>query len=301
MLQENPKSSKHNIQELKTQKGPIDDFINNLTYLRERKPLKTDGVSKVKDESTRSNSCNSNDSIHLEINLFKPIKTVLRTPPKRCPDGKLKEVNLTKVTPLKLTFNNLNTNYSLRSSLGIKNIHSSNSAFVDANTTQNVEDYMPSQCKYPKLTNKDSESVLKDITTGENSDNNFVSLTESTKNKFLPENTTVPPSNHFFNRTENGENNNFETQDYLNPDSGISDKIIQEQLRIEQIILQEKKDKELALRLKEEWESEARKPQTRSMLANSVKKKKISLKDGKTQKTLEESISNKRKTKYQKK
>lgn len=293
----------------------MDDFLKNLSNLNKRQSYRKSLSKETEDENEGVTSPDSTDSLRLEMNLFKPIKKVLRTPPKRYPDGRIREINLTKVTPLKLSFSNFIQSSTSDSNIieGTKNIPSINSAFVDANSYQKYEEEeIDSSPKRLKLSTDESDiGILKDITLGENNDSNSVSTAQSdstekkSATKQIQENNNHHhhhhhhlPHHHLFpslgkyhtGRKEDGENKSFQTQDYLNPSPTIEEKLIEEQRRIEQIILQEKKDRELALKLSQEWESETiRKPQTRSMITGAVKQRKTNLKTPKSQKTLFES------------
>ncbi|KAK6632319.1 hypothetical protein RUM44_007360 [Polyplax serrata] len=285
--------------ERKSTKGPMDSFLKECTSVQHlSKHESSETVPKVETESFESNekdtSSESTDSFSLELNFFKPIKKVLRTPPKRYPDGRIQEINLTRVTPKKLPFvDSTKSSLELGATEG-KRIHSSNSAFVDANcytkpSTEEVES-SPKRLKFSQ--DEPDMGILKDITMGENNDSNSASVpqNDACKKKTVKHMQDNYVTKYINARHENGENDSFETQDYLCPSPTIEDKLIEEQRRIEQIILQERKDRELAIKLSQEWESETiRKPQTRSMQADSVKNKRNGFKNIKNQKTLVES------------
>lgn len=248
----------------------------------------------------RSGSAGSSDSIQSEMHHFKPIKIVPRTPPKQYPDGKVIEVNLTKVTPLKV-LNSINA-YEGITNLNIpKKIHSPYSAFIGKKMPCQSDNVHESPCKRLRFTDEPESGVLKEITLGENSDSNSQddsakSQDDNKKRRSSPTKKNVPPDlfNNFKN--DSNENEEFETQDYLTPDSNIEEKLIEEQKRIEQLILQEKADRELALKLSREW---GRKYELRKKPKPKPKQtplKKTPFENKKVQQTLIDSLVTKRKT-----
>lgn len=219
--------------------------------------------------TTRSTSSDSTDSIQSEMHHFKPIKVVPRTPPKRYPDGKVLEIAVTKVKPLKLLNSQRHAFHGTKKLTESKKIHSPYSAFIGKVMT------CPSTEESPRKRMRacqDELDVLKEITLGENSDSNSMGAADlqgEKKKRISPKSSHILKKNvqnnfmlppklfHFESAEEESENSDlpqFETQDYLNPEPGLEAELIEEQRRIEQLILQEKADRELALKLSKEWE-----------------------------------------------
>lgn len=251
----------------------------------------------------RSASAGSSDSIQSEMHHFKPIKIVPRTPPKQRPDGKVVEVNVTKVTPLKV-LNAINTYEGLTNFNVPKKIHSPYSAFIGKKLPCQNDTVLESPCKRLRFTEEPESGVLKEITLGENSDSNSQedSKTQednSNKKRRSPTKKTVVPPDIFNSfKNDSNENEEFETQDYLSPDSNIEEKLIEDQKRIEQLILQEKADRELALKLSREWGRtyELRQKPKPKPKPKQTPIKKSSFESKKVQQTLIESLVTKRKT-----
>lgn len=297
----------------------MDNFLQGNTPKLKNgfKPLCFENISEG-----RSASAGSSDSIQSEMHHFKPIKVVPRTPPKQHPDGKIVEINLTKVPPVKM-LNTINIYESFNSgkiTASNKKIHSPYSAFIGKSLPSQGDSH-ESPCKRLRFTSDEPESgVLKEITLGENSDSNSMSTSDADlksqdeirkrrnspvllpkpSNSIKKQNFFLPPDIFKFKKIENdsaeeNENEEFDTQDYLAPDSNVEEKLIEEQKRIEQLILQEKQDRELALKLSREWgrKYELRnKPKTRQTPAK--KKTPKGFENKKVQQTLIDSLVTKR-------
>lgn len=265
----------------------------------------------------RRGSSSSSGSIQSEMHHFKPIKIAPRTPPKQYPDGKVVEIRLTKVTPLKTPAASEPPELCLPGKITIENkkLHSPYSAFKGKAMPCVESDSYESPRKRIRFSSDETETgVLKEITLGENSDSNSMSTSDvdlkiheekkvakqSNSHKKTSQNNFNVPSKKLFNldqsdgnSTEGIENDQFDTQDYLSPEPVLEEKLVEEQRRIEQLILQEKADRELALKLSREWERRyelRKKPKSAANTRSS-----IGFNNKKMQQTLLDAVVTKRK------
>ena len=255
----------------------MDGFLIGLSSASEVQDQNQPLLKNYRKENQENSDTESLENLKMKNNLFKPINTVTTTPPKQFTNGQITDTNLRKVTPLKLNFTKNQSSSSDINIIQSNNIPSSPSAFVE--TTQNTEKEYKCSSKRIKLSENEftNGDVLKSITINNKNDIDEKLSPEQDILKINDKTNVINENLLLFEKEEfnekNEENDLFETQDYLSINPKIENKLIEEQKRIEEIIMQEKKDRELALKLSQEWEIEIKKPLTRSMVTKSSTRK----------------------------
>ncbi|EEB17380.1 hypothetical protein Phum_PHUM463370 [Pediculus humanus corporis] len=223
----------------------MDGFLIGLSSASEVQNQNTPLLKNYRKENQENSDTESLENLKMKNNLFKPISTVTTTPPKQFTNGQITDTNLRKVTPLKLNFTKNQSSSSDINIIQSNNIPSSPSAFVE--TIQNTEKEYKCSSKRIKLSEDEftNGDVLKSITINNKNDIDEKLSPEqdilkiNDKTNIINENLLLFEKEEFNEKNE--ENDLFETQDYLSFNPKIENKLIEEQKRIEEIIMQKKR------------------------------------------------------------